>query len=356
MQVLPKGVRHIPGCLSPDEQRALLDDIRAVAEQAPLYTPRMPRTGKPMSVRMTNCGPLGWVTDKERGYRYQATHPETGKPWPPMPRKLLDLWAEFSGYPHAPEACLVNFYADTAKMGLHQDRDEEDFDAPVLSVSLGDTCLFLTMNRLGPRRSNILFSTNAPISALLGWLFLGETIVAQKIVGIAIVFAGVILAIVFGKRRSQLDTWESVKGPLPLGIALGLTAALCQSVGSLIARPVMESGVDPATASALRVGVSVICLSLLMATGWKAVQPKAALTMRTTALIAISGIAAMGVGMTLVLFGLSGGKVGIIATLSATTPAWILPLIWIRTRERPAAFAWVGAALVILGSGLIFAA
>lgn len=225
-----------------------------------------------------------------------------------------------------------------------------------IGIFLGDTCLFLTMNRMGPRRSNILFSTNAPISALLGWLFLGETIVAQKIVGIAIVFAGVILAIVFGKRRSQLDTWETVKGPLPVGIALGLSAALCQSVGSLIARPVMETGVDPATASALRVGVSVICLSLLMATGIRQVQPKARLTMRTAALIAMSGIAAMGIGMTLVLFGLSGGKVGIVATLSATTPAWILPLIWIKTRERPAAFAWVGSALVILGSGLIFAA
>ena len=142
MLVLPKGVRHIPGCLSPDEQRALVEDIRRVVAQAPLFTPTMPRTGKEMSVRMTNCGPLGWVTDKEHGYRYQATHPVTGKPWPPIPERLLELWAEYSGYPHPPEACLINFYDDKAKMGLHQDRDEEDFDAPVLSVSLGDTCLF----------------------------------------------------------------------------------------------------------------------------------------------------------------------------------------------------------------------
>ena len=99
----------------------------------------MPRSGKPMSVRMTNCGPLGWVTDKERGYRYQATHPETGKPWPPIPPMLLDLWDAIARYPAPPEACLVNYYAGDAKMGLHQDRDEEDFAAPVLSVSLGDT-------------------------------------------------------------------------------------------------------------------------------------------------------------------------------------------------------------------------
>ncbi|MET0870412.1 MAG: alpha-ketoglutarate-dependent dioxygenase AlkB, partial [Methyloceanibacter sp.] len=102
---------------------------------------------KPMSVRMTNCGPLGWVTDKERGYRYQATHPETGKPWPPIPAALFELWRELARYRAPPEACLVNYYAGKAKMGLHQDKDEEDFAAPVLSVSLGDTGIF----RLGGR-------------------------------------------------------------------------------------------------------------------------------------------------------------------------------------------------------------
>jgi alkylated DNA repair protein (DNA oxidative demethylase) len=102
----------------------------------------MPRTGKEMSVRMTNCGPLGWVTDKEHGYRYQPTHPVTGLPWPSIPDGLLELWRQVSGYPHPPEACLVNFYTPEAKMGLHQDRDEADFSAPVVSVSLGDDCLF----------------------------------------------------------------------------------------------------------------------------------------------------------------------------------------------------------------------
>jgi alkylated DNA repair protein (DNA oxidative demethylase) len=142
IQVLPKGVRHIPGYLDRDAQEALVEDIRKVVQAAPLYVPVMPRTGKEMSVRMTNCGPLGWVTDKERGYRYQPTHPVTGEPWPPIPDALLRLWQEVAGYPHPPEACLVNFYTDAAKMGLHQDRDELDLAAPVLSVSLGDDCLF----------------------------------------------------------------------------------------------------------------------------------------------------------------------------------------------------------------------
>jgi alkylated DNA repair protein (DNA oxidative demethylase) len=108
----------------------------------------MPRTGKPMSVRMTNCGALGWVTDRERGYRYQATHPVTDRPWPAMPPRLLALWDELALYPHPPEACLVNFYDDDARMGLHQDRDEADLAAPVLSISLGDACLF----RIGQTR------------------------------------------------------------------------------------------------------------------------------------------------------------------------------------------------------------
>jgi DNA oxidative demethylase len=135
-------LRHFPGKLDESAQGALLREIRAVIAQAPLYVPTMPRSGKPMSVRMTNAGPLGWVTDKERGYRYQAAHPLTGKRWPEIPRRLLDLWDELTGYKHPPEACLINYYAGAAKMGLHQDRDEADFKAPVLSVSLGDTGLF----------------------------------------------------------------------------------------------------------------------------------------------------------------------------------------------------------------------
>jgi alkylated DNA repair protein (DNA oxidative demethylase) len=136
------SVKYIPLYFGRAAQQALLADLRRVMAAAPLYTPTMPRSGKPMSVRMTNCGPLGWVTDKERGYRYQATHPDTGKLWPPIPPILLDLWNEVGGYAAPPEACLVNYYAGAAKMGLHQDKDEEDFAAPVLSVSLGDTGIF----------------------------------------------------------------------------------------------------------------------------------------------------------------------------------------------------------------------
>ena len=122
LRTLP-GFRFIPGYLDRPAQQALLAELEAVLASAPPYTPRMPKTGKPMSVRITNCGPLGWVTD-ERGYRYQPTHPETGEPWPAMPPLVVAAWTALAGYPHPQESCLVNCYGPAAKLGLHQDRDE----------------------------------------------------------------------------------------------------------------------------------------------------------------------------------------------------------------------------------------
>jgi alkylated DNA repair protein (DNA oxidative demethylase) len=135
-----QGFRLLPGKLSPDAQVALRDEVLAAMEAAPLYRPVTPG-GRPMSVEMTNLGPLGWVTDAA-GYRYAQAHPVTGAPWPPIPSLLLDLWSELADPNVPPDACLVNLYRDGAKMGLHQDRDEADFAFPVLSVSLGDTAVF----------------------------------------------------------------------------------------------------------------------------------------------------------------------------------------------------------------------
>jgi alkylated DNA repair protein (DNA oxidative demethylase) len=104
------------------------------------------------------------VTD-EGGYRYQPIHPDSGDPWPPIPEILLDAWRELAGYAHPPEACLVNAYGPAAKMGLHQDRDEHDFNAPVVSLSLGDTCLFRIggLKRSDPTRSVRLASGDAVV-------------------------------------------------------------------------------------------------------------------------------------------------------------------------------------------------
>jgi alkylated DNA repair protein (DNA oxidative demethylase) len=146
-----EGFRLFPGLLDRGAQEALRDAVFARLRQAPLYIPRMPKSGQPMRVRMSNFGPLGWVTDKEQGYRYQATHPETGAPWPDMPAPVQEIWEKYCDYPAPPEACLVNLYESEARMGLHIDSDEEAWDAPVLSISLGDTALF----RIGgPLRSD----------------------------------------------------------------------------------------------------------------------------------------------------------------------------------------------------------
>ncbi|HWF78833.1 MAG TPA: alpha-ketoglutarate-dependent dioxygenase AlkB [Caulobacteraceae bacterium] len=141
-----EGFRLLPGRLGVDAQRALADEVLALAEHAPTYRPVTPG-GKSMSVSMTNLGPLGWVTDAA-GYRYQPDHPLTGDPWPPIPAALIALWTELCDARVPPDCCLVNFYDPASRMGLHRDADEADFRFPVLSVSLGDTALF----RLGGLR------------------------------------------------------------------------------------------------------------------------------------------------------------------------------------------------------------
>lgn len=152
--VAENGFRLLPGRLDPAAQRDLLAEVMRRVEAAPFYRPVTPG-GKPMSVRMTNFGPLGWVTDAQAGYRYQPTHPQTGEPWPDIPPALLDLWREAADAPGPPDACLVNLYDAQARMSLHQDRDETDFDYPVLSVSLGDTAVFRVggTSRRDPTRS-----------------------------------------------------------------------------------------------------------------------------------------------------------------------------------------------------------
>ncbi len=160
------GFRLIKQRLNRSAQEALLSEVLALVETAPLYRPQMPRTGAPLSVRMTNLGPLGWISDKA-GYRYAPTHPDTGRPWPPLPRALQALWDELADWPDPPEACLVNFYESKARLGLHVDADELAANAPVLSVSLGDDALFRLggLRRSDPTRSFWLSSGDVVLLA-----------------------------------------------------------------------------------------------------------------------------------------------------------------------------------------------
>ena len=152
-ELAPGLILHA-GFLDMAARTRLAAEVAAILSAAPPVTPSMPRTGKPFSVRMSNAGPLGWVSDRH-GYRYQPTHPGTGAPWPPIPPTALAAWAALAGFPGAPEACLINLYGPGARMGLHQDRDEADFSAPVLSLSLGAEALFRYggLQRSDPTRS-----------------------------------------------------------------------------------------------------------------------------------------------------------------------------------------------------------
>jgi alkylated DNA repair protein (DNA oxidative demethylase) len=182
-----EGFRFWPGALSASGQATLLAEVLAAVEQAPLYRPVTPG-GRPFSVEMTNLGPLGWVSDRA-GYRYQPTHPVTGAPWPSMPETLLKLWSDLTDWPEPPDACLVNLYRGQAKMGLHQDRDEQDLLAPVLSVSLGDAAVFrIGAAGGGPTRTVRLASGD--VCALTGPARLARHGIDRVIAGSSTLVAG----------------------------------------------------------------------------------------------------------------------------------------------------------------------
>jgi len=140
--ILGEGTRHYPEYCDKPAQNALLAALVDIIADAPFFIPRMPRSNVPWSICMTNAGSLGWVSDKN-GYRYQPHHPETGRGWPSIPPALIDLWHNVSNCQAPPECCLINYYdKPVSKMGLHQDRDEQALDAPVVSLSLGDSAVF----------------------------------------------------------------------------------------------------------------------------------------------------------------------------------------------------------------------
>lgn len=133
------GISVFKEFLPSSDQLRLVEELRAVAAQAPVFSPKT-KSGKPMSVRLTAAGDFGWFSD-QRGYRYVEHHP-SGVNWPAIPDSIMAIWRAVAGAAPDPECCLINFYGEGARMGLHQDRDEANFDWPVVSISLGDDALF----------------------------------------------------------------------------------------------------------------------------------------------------------------------------------------------------------------------
>ena len=223
----------------------------------------------------------------------------------------------------------------------------------LIGVFVGDTALFAAMNRLGPRRAGVLFATHAAFSAVLGFALLDERMSLQALLGGVLTLAGVMLAILLGRHKGETHDWEADRGHVGLGVALALLAALCQAVGSLIAKPVMAQQVDPIMASAVRVTVATAAHAVLLLSGFRAARASRAPTLRVLAQTGLNGFIAMGIGMTLVLLALEKGDVGMVAILSSVSPILVLPLLWLQLKRAPAPGAWLGAVLTVVGTALI---
>ena len=223
----------------------------------------------------------------------------------------------------------------------------------LIGIFVGDTALFAAMNRLGPRRSGVLFATHAVFSAALGFWLLGERMSAQAAWGGVLTLAGVMMAILLGREKEDEHAWEADRGSIGAGVALGLLAALCQALGSLIVKPAMGADVDPIAASGVRVSVACCAHFCLLLAGFPAARAQQAATLRVLAQTALSGFIAMGVGMTLILLALKDGDVGMVAILSSVSPVLLLPLLWLRLGRSPAIAAWLGATLTVVGTALI---
>ena len=219
-----------------------------------------------------------------------------------------------------------------------------------IGIFIGDTALFACLNRMGPRQSGLLFSCNAVFSAILGYFLFGESMTKLELLGSVLVFSGVLMAIFFRGKKHSLDT---VSGHIGIGIALGITSAICQALGGIIAKPVMVTAIDPIAASAIRMIAAFAAHSALRLTGYRASRAPNPMTKSIFGITLINGFLAMAVGMTLIMYALKDGNVGMVALLSSTTPIMLLPIIWLYTKQRPNRYAWVGAAVAVIGTGIL---
>lgn len=223
----------------------------------------------------------------------------------------------------------------------------------LIGIWFGDVMIFTTLRRLGPRRSGMLFAINAPIQVILGVLFLSETMTWVQASGAILVITGTFFAIAYGKRASQVHHWEHIKGSLMVGVIIGLGSALGQAVGALIAKPVMDAGTSPIAATIVRAFAAVFMLWLSLGLRLPKQKIQCRMTPRLWLLTSLSSLISMALGMSLLLYAMGTGDLGITAVLSSITPVLFLPLLWLRTREIPSFGAWLGAILAVLGIVLL---
>lgn len=223
----------------------------------------------------------------------------------------------------------------------------------LVGIFIGDTALFACLNRMGPRQAGLLFSCHAVFSALFGYFLFSERMNGWELLGASLVFSGVVLAIFFGRRGQDNNQLEAIKGRIGVGITLGVLAAICQALGGIIAKPIMQTAVDPVAASALRMMTAFAAHSLLWLSGAKIARATHTINLKIFLLTALNGFLAMAVGMTLILYALQKGNVGMVALLSSTTPIMLLPLLWFYTKRRPNRYAWCGAFLAVCGTAIL---
>ncbi len=224
----------------------------------------------------------------------------------------------------------------------------------IIGVFFGDTLLFIALQKIGPRRNNILFALAAPFTILLNIFFLKQNMTLIELIGCFTVFIGVVIAIAYGSNKENSHRWESIEGSLYLGIIFGILAALCQAIGLIIMKPILDLGVDPIASAAVRTSVSAILLSFTFMSNNKYLVSLNPITMKLVFKSIISGFLGMALGMSLLLVALQHADAGIVATLSSTSPVLVLFLIWVLTKKLPTLGAWIGTVLAIVGTGLIF--
>lgn len=221
-------------------------------------------------------------------------------------------------------------------------------------IIIASTTYFAAIYLAGPRITALLFSLTAPFALALGYVALGEAITTRQAAGVALVLAGVLLAVGFPsgapveERRGAAE-----RRRLRIGVVLGVVTALGQAGGSLLARPAMASGVEPFTAMAVRSGVAALFFLALLAVPLAALRRPYRFRAADFGIAMGSALFGTGLGMSLLMAALADGNVGIVSTLSSMTPVVILPMVWLRSGVAPPVMAWVGAALAVAGTALI---